>query len=196
MNNHICLASEFEAVIDWQQAIKALARPRITKPSFTTAGRFVAEGLDQHGNVIWRDSFKNGTCNGGLDNMLSVYLGAGTQIVTWYMGLINNSGFSTLSAADTMSSHAGWAETHTTYDEATRPIWNPAAVSGQAITNTTSVSFTINTSITVAGAFLVSNSTKGGTTGILWATGQFTTSQSLTNGQTLRITYTCTASAA
>ena len=195
--NIIIARNRWDAVVDW--CIDGLKSLRIESlpepvPAFQTAGRFIAEGIDRDGRVMWREPFKNGTTNGGLDNVLSVYLGAGTQTTIWYMGLIDNAGFSTLAAGDTMSSHAGWSES-TAYTEGVRQTWPPAAVSGQAITNTTNVTFSINATVTIAGAFLVSNSTKGGSTGILWATGQFTSAQALTSGQSLKITYTCTASA-
>ena len=190
--NGLITRSKWEAAVDW--CLDGINVHSIPEPCLRTAGRFFAEGIDVDGSIIWSQEFKNGTTNVGLDNVLSVYLGAGSQTLTWFMGLIDNAGFSTLAAGDTISSHAGWSES-TVYSESVRQTWNPAAVSGQVISNTTSVNFSINGTVTIAGAFLVSNSTKGGSTGILWATGQFTSAQALISGQTLRVTYTCTASA-
>lgn len=158
-------------------------------------GRFTWEIVNPDGTVGRSGEFKNATTNAGLNSALSVYLAAGTQLTTWYMGLINNSGFGGLAAADTMSSHVGWTEL-TSYTESVRQTWTPGAVSGQSVNNPTAVAFTINATVTVNGAFLVSNSTKGGTTGTLWATGSFGSPQSLTSGQVLRLTYTCTATGA
>lgn len=197
-NNGLIARNRWDAIVDWcVDGLRALRIESIPEPipAFRTAGQFFAQGIDRDGSIMWKEPFNNGTTNGGLDNVLSVYLGAGSQTVTWFMGLIDNAGFSTLAIGDTMSSHAGWTES-TAYTESVRQTWSPAAVSGQSITNTTNVTFSINATVTIAGAFLVSNSTKGGTTGILWATGQFSSAQALVSGQSLKITYTCTASAA
>lgn len=197
VGNGLVAKSRWDAVVDWCiGGLKAIRTESIPEPvpAFRTAGRFMAQGIDVDGSILWTERFPNGTTNVGLDNVLSVYLGAGSQTLTWYMGLIDNAGFSTLAAGDTMSSHAGWAES-TAYSESVRQTWTPAAVSGQTITNTTNVTFTMNATVTIAGAFIVSNNTKGGTTGILWATGQFSSAQALTSGQSLKVTYTCTASA-
>ena len=157
------------------------------------AGRWTGIAYDIDGSEMWRVEFPNGTTNAGITNNLSVYLGGGTQSTTWYLGLIDNAGFSTLAAADTMASHAGWTEA-TTYTEATRPTWTPGAAAGQSITNPTEVTFSINGTVTLAGAFIVSNNTKSGTSGTLWAHGQFSSLQSLVNGQSFKLSYTCTGS--
>lgn len=137
---------------------------------------------------------KNMVVNDALNSVLGVYLHGDTQITTWYLGLIDNSGFSALAAGDLINSHSGWAES-VAYTQSTRPAWNPDAPSGQTITNSTSVTFTANTSVTIKGCFLVSDSTKSGTTGKLFATGAFSSTQSLVNAQNLKTTYSCPATA-
>jgi hypothetical protein len=72
-----------------------------------------------------------------------------------------------------MSSHCGWTEV-TAYDEAARQAFTPGSVASQSVNNSASKAvFTISSSVTVGGAFLVSNSTKGGTTGTLYSAGAF-----------------------
>ena len=154
-------------------------------------GYFTAEIRDADGTLLYREVFPNGSTTAGLNDMLSVYFNSGTQKTTWYLGLINNSGFSALAAGDTMSSHAGWSEL-TGYSESARPTWTPGAPASGVITNSSGVVFTASGSIDVKGAFLVSDSTKGGTSGVLWATGAFASVQSLTVGQTLTLTYSST----
>jgi hypothetical protein len=77
------------------------------------------------------------------------------------------------------------------YSNATRPTpsWN--AASGTA-RSTTATAFNINgTGGTIAGAFLTSNSTKSGTTGILYSAGNFTGGdKTVASGDTLNVTYT------
>jgi len=153
-------------------------------------GLWLFECFDHRGRPVWRQRFKNMTCLAGINDLLSVYLAGGTQKTTWYMGLIDNATFSGLAASDTIASngHSGWAEA-TFYSNSVRPTWTPGSVSGQSVTNPSATVFNINGSGTVRGAFLVSSSTISGTSGILWATGTFSSPQTVQNGQTLNVTY-------
>ena len=54
--------------------------------------------------------FWNGITTAGINNLFNVYFGATSKASAWYLGLIASSGYSALSAADTISSHAGWTE--------------------------------------------------------------------------------------
>jgi hypothetical protein len=93
-----------------------------------------------------------------------------------------------------MSSHAGWTDV-TAYSESTRP----AATFGAAttadpsvITNSSSVAvFSINGTATVGGAFLTTDNTKGGTTGILFSASDFQSpgDRSVVSGDVLNVTY-------
>lgn len=136
-------------------------------------GRWAIECYDRlTGQLKWEEVIENLVVNAGLNHILSACLAAGTQITSWYVGLTASS--PTAAAADTMSSHGGWTEVHSTYDEATRPAWTAGSVSSQSVSNTASkAQFTINGSVTVGGAFLTSNSTKNGTTGTLFSIGAF-----------------------
>ena len=51
--------------------------------------------------------------------------------------------------------------------------------------------FSINGTTTVGGAFLISESTKGGTTGVLFSAADFQSpgDRAVTNGDTLNVTY-------
>lgn len=157
-------------------------------------GIWKVQKRDVDGTLLWEEVFHNGINTGALNDLLSVYLAAGTQKTTWYGGLIDNTGFSALSASDTISSHSGWAES-TSYDESVRQTWTPGAIASGVVSNSSAMVFTASGSITIKGAFLVSNSTKGGSTGQLWSTGSFSAAQALTVGQTLSVTYSLTATA-
>lgn len=135
----------------------------------------------------------NGVTNVGQDNALDVLFHADTQITTWYIGLIDNAGFTTLAPGDTMSSHAGWAES-VVYSDANRITWPEDAASGQAITNSVTADFTINGSASLRGLFLTSDNTKSGTSGILYATALLGSIVPVQNTDTLRTTYTVTGS--
>jgi len=113
--------------------------------------------------------------------------------------LVDGGSSPTYNAADTMASHSGWTE-NTGYSNSTRPAptWGSASASGggagtagTGTISTTATAFSINATGTIAGAFLVTNSTKGGTTGTLYSAGSFTTgNRSVLSGDTLNVTYT------
>jgi hypothetical protein len=121
------------------------------------------------------DWFPNIITNEGKNDLWDVYFSDGTQKASssWFMGLISDASYSAIAAANTMASHAGWTE-FTDYDQATRPAWGPGAPSSQIITNASPAIFDFNDTGTVKGIFITSNSTKGGTTGILFSAGLFT----------------------
>lgn len=159
-------------------------------------GRFTAQLFNPDGSKAWEAPihFNNAPTNVGLNALLSAFFAGGTQVPTWYIGLVDNAGFSTFAAADTMASHAGWAE-NTGYSQSTRPAWAPGAVSGQQIASSTATQFTASGSMTIKGAFITSDNTKGGTAGTLWATGAFASLQVISlSGQILEVNYSCSAS--
>lgn len=152
-------------------------------------GVFKVECFNEDGTLAWEEEIHNLVPNSALNDILSVYLAAGTQKTAWFLGLIDNSAFSAIASTDTIASHPGWTENQA-YAESVRQTWTPGAVSGQSVTNPTAATFTMNATANIKGAFLVSDSTKGGTTGQLWAAGAFSTVQALTNTQTCKVTYT------
>jgi hypothetical protein len=151
-------------------------------------GYFECVCRNQDGSIAWKERLENGFTNVGLQHMLETEYAAGTQVTSWKIGLISNASFTSISAGDTISSHAGWIE-FTGYSQATRPSWSCSA-SGGTIQNSSAAVFTINTgSAAIRGAFLCSDSTKGGTTGTLASHGQFSSVQSPSSGQTLEFRY-------
>jgi hypothetical protein len=127
--------------------------------------------------------------------MNAKYFSGSGYTATWFIGLYGAAASNNPAASDTASSHAGWTEV-TAYSNATRP----AATFGTATTADPSVisnsaspaSFSINGTATVGGAFLISNSTKGGTTGTLFSAADFQSpgDRTVANGDTLNVTYT------
>lgn len=159
---------------------------------FRWGGVFRTECFDRAGNLKWVDESRNRVVNAGLDHSLDVVLSAGTQITTWYVGLV--SATPTIAAADTMSSHSGWTE-FTNYDEANRQTFTDGGVSSQSLSNTASkAEFTCSTnSSSVGGAFITSSNTKSGTTGTLFAAVAFSGgNKAADDGDILRVTYTFT----
>ena len=158
-------------------------------------GKFKMECFDKDGNLKWSAEEKNLVVNVGLQYMCGTALTSVSQITTWYIGLYGAGASNTPAAGDTMSSHAGWTEA-TPYSNATRPACTFATATTanpSVATNSASpASYTINATATVGGAFLVSNSTKGGSTGTLFSAADFSSpgDRSVVSGDTLTVTYT------
>lgn len=151
------------------------------------------ECYDRHGRLKWRDGFWNIVVTVGLNKLLDATFKNGLTTPAWYVGL---KGTGSMVAGDTMSSHAGWSEI-TPYSDSNRPTYTPGTISGGAVDNSASKAvFNINTSSTVYGCFLVDNNTKSGTTGTLYGGGDFGSSRSVVNGDTLNVTVTLTQTSA
>lgn len=145
------------------------------------------------GKLIWTETFHNLVTTAGKNLLLDVMFRTGGAASAWYVGLVNNASFSAYSAADTMGSHAGWLE-GTPYSDATRIAYVPAAAASGSITNAASKAlFNINATLTVRGAFLVNNSTKGGSTGTLYGVGDFAVPRSVVSGDLLYVRITLSA---
>lgn len=141
----------------------------------------------------WVEETHNLVTNAGLTYVTGAGFLSVTQITSWFVGLINNSPSPTLAAADTAASHSGWSEL-TGYSESTRQGWTGVAGSAGAATNAASRAvFTANATATIAGAFLISNSTKGGTTGTLACEALFSATQPVVSTNVVRVTYALAA---
>jgi hypothetical protein len=159
--------------------------------NFRPAGRFQIQHI-RGGQVLATIDVPNGIVDVGLNHILETEFNGGTPITAWYMGLVDNAGFSAFDAADIMSSHAGWDES-VAYDEATRPEWTAGTASGRAITNAVTVDFTMNASATIKGLFIVGGTgaaTKSATTGTLWSTAAFASTIAVADDDVLKVTYT------
>lgn len=157
------------------------------------------EARDAFGNLKWREIITNLTVTEGLNDNLTQYFKGSSYTAAWYVGLINNAGFSALAAGDTaaqIGGSNGWAEA-TTYSNSNRPTLTLGSASAGSIDNTASKAvFNINGTVTIYGAFVVSNSTKGGTSGKIYGEAAFSATRSLTSGDTLTVTVTLTAATA
>ena len=153
-------------------------------------GKFVVEHRDIDDNLKAVYEFPNGIVDEGLDHLLDVGFHGSSQTGTWYIGLVDNSGFSSFADVDTLGSHGGWSE-FTDYTESNRVEWEEDAASSRSITNSTTADFSINASGNVKGIFVSSNNVKStGNTGTLWSTAAFSSVVSTANGDTLKVTYT------
>jgi len=181
-----------------------------TEPSKTSlSGRYIV----QHWRAGRRHNeyhFNNGIVDEGKNKLLNVMFDGATQISTWYLGLIDNSGFTALAAGDTYDdidqAGNGWDEFKNYTDgnnadnTTTRPEWGPDAASAQSITNSVVSVYNITGSGTVKGVFAAGGGAAPNIKGdhaadaTLWATALFTSGDvTVQNGDQLKVTYTVSA---
>lgn len=155
------------------------------------SGYFTVEHV-RNGEVI--DTFRsdNIVVDQGLEYILDAALSGATQNTNHYLGIYKNN--YTPVAGDTAATFAGIGvanEANAEIDNVTRPQWVEAGVASKSITNSASpAAFTANTTVSIYGAFLISNNTLGGLTGTLIAASKFPAVRNMVNTDILNITYT------
>lgn len=174
-------------VVDSQSG--GIGRASFSKEELSAEGRYVVECRGADGKLKWVDLIDNLVVTVGKNDLLDKYFAGSGYTAAWYMGLVDGSSAPTFAATDTMASHAGWTES-VAYSNASRPTvsWTAASAGSKA---SSAVSFSINATATIAGCFLITNSTKAGTTGTLYSAGTFTSgNKAVLSGDTLAVTYT------
>ena len=135
-------------------------------------GHYTFQLHNTDGTLVKEWDIDNLVPTAGLNHFLETEYGGGTQVATWYMGLIDNTSFSAIAAGDTAGSHAGWVES-TNYDEAARQTVTFDAASGGVIATSAPCVYTMTTTGTIKGAFITSSNTKGGSAGVVVSEGTF-----------------------
>ena len=152
-------------------------------------GSWLITARDPDGNIIDQREWENVVTTAGENYLLDAGLDNQTQIGTWYILLTD--GTPTVNAADTLASHAGWAEVSAYTGN--RVQWVGGAAAAGSIDNSgTPASFSINAdATTIGGAGMCSVAT--GTAGTLYSVGAFSGGDLvLNNGSTLDVTATFT----
>ncbi len=154
------------------------------------------ECFDKDGRLKWTEEVPNIVVNAGLNDVLDKYFKGSSYTAAFYVGLVDNAGWSAFAAGDIMSSHAGWTEFED-YAGASRPTLTLGSVSSQSVNNSASkATYAINDTGVIKGAFVTTVVTKGGTTGTLYSEAAFGATRSVENGDTLNVTVTLTAASA
>jgi len=173
----------------------AVSKALATENKVKGGGVFHVQCFDKENNLKWEQDVHNLVVNEGLQSMVNVYLDATTQITTWYIGLIQGPGSGvTVAAGDTIATHGGWTEltpgTAYSGNRKTATFGSATLADPSVITNSASpADFNMLGSYTVGGAFLCSVAT--GTSGVLFSASVFTGGDAtVTNGDTIRVTYT------
>lgn len=149
------------------------------------------------GPLLWQDTFDNVVATVGKNLMLQTALtGSGYSVVGPYMGLISSIGWTAPDAADTMSSHAGWAEAGITNAPtfAARVAPSFGTATAGAISTSSPATFTMTGNGTLEGAFIVygtgATNVIDSTTGVLLSAGAFTGgAQPVNSGNVVQVTY-------
>ena len=161
--------------------------------SVNATGKYVAQCFDVHGNLKWEEHYDNLVTTQGKNDLLDKYLAGSSYNATWYLGLISSTGYSAVAAGDTANTHSGWNE-FSGYSQSTRVAPSFAAASSGSKATASAAVFSITSANTVKGTFLISNSTKGGFSGILYSAGLFTGGdKTIANGDVVNVTYTASA---
>lgn len=167
-------------------ATATVRRGSRARDDLEVAGLFTIQCFGRDGALKWEDTAKNLVVTTGRNDLLDKYFKGSTYTAAHYMGLVADG--PTIIAGDTMASHAGWTEV-TDYDESTRPSISWGSVSSGALPSS-GVDFTMSTTVTVAGLFITTNSTKGGSSGTLYCATTFTAGdKSLQDDDVLTVTY-------
>jgi hypothetical protein len=129
--------------------------------------------------LIGVDDSPNVVCDLGANDLLDKYFAGSAYTAAFFVGLISSVSWSAVAAANTMASHAGWLEAAGTnvpnYSGGTRPALTMAsAASSRSKVASAASSFTFSSAGTIKGLFTTTNSTKDGTTGILYNAVLFT----------------------
>jgi hypothetical protein len=196
------LRDEYIALLDRIQRLKntshlpipiAIVANIINKPSILKLEEELAEIplVEQ-----WTDTVINTVTTAGKNYLLDNGLAGSGYTAAFYLGLISSVSYSAISAADTMSSHAGWLEAGNAnvpiYSQSARPTAAWSAASSGSKVFSSALAFTIaTTGGTVKGCFLTTVSTKDGTTGTLYSAGLFSGGDKVVAvADTLNVTYT------
>lgn len=148
--------------------------------------RLISRGWD--GRLLGARTFENGTTAQGVTHMAArVFLGA-AAFPTWYVGLIDQSGFAALDAADTHQAHPGWAEWAAIY-AGLRVAWVPAGAAGRFMDAALTI-LSVTATGQVRGAFLASTPSIGAASGqVLYATGVDASPLDVEAGGTVTVGY-------
>lgn len=149
------------------------------------------------GKLLWEEKINNVVCTVGKNLMLQTALtGSAYTVVGPYMGMISSVSFTSVAAADTMASHAGWTEAGSTnaptFAARIAPAFGTATAGAIALSAATS--FTMTGAGTLQGAFIAYGTgaavTLMSTAGVLLSAGTFTGgAQPVASGNVVQVSY-------
>ena len=173
-----------------------IARAGDMQEQIKVKGHYDVVCVGSDGATKWVDAIENLVVTVGKNDLLTQYFKGTSWTAAWYMGLVQKIGsfVPQYAATDTLSSHgdgvsSGWAES-TAYTGTNRITvgWGTA---GSGSLSSTSTTFSINATATIAGALMCQTQTRATTSGVLYSVGSFTGSdRSVVSGDSLLVTFT------
>ena len=166
-----------------------IARAGDMQEQIKVKGHYDVVCVGSDGATKWVDAIENIVVTVGKNDLLTQYFKGTSWTAAWYMGLVDGATSPTYAAADTLASHAGWTES-TAYSGTNRITvgWGSATSGSLSSTSTT---FSINGTATLAGALMCQTQTRATTTGVLYSAGSFTGgNRSVVSGDSLLVTFT------
>lgn len=168
----------------------------MTEGGILVHGSILAQGMYVEGvnGGDWR-SHKNLVVDQGIAHILNVVFGATAKISAWYIAPYSGAvtPAANWTAANFASNATEITSTSEGFSETTRQQFVSAPASGGVIGNLASkatFSIVCTTSININGAGLLSDSARGGTSGVLASAVRFGTTRIVVNGDTWQCTYT------
>jgi hypothetical protein len=181
-------ALHVDVALNVSAAVSAGITEHLAAPRF----RYDVECFGADGELKWRETVYNLVVTAGKNDLLTNYFKGSAYTAAFFVGLVDNASFTAIAAGDTSASHTGWLES-AAYSNATRPALTLGTAASGSIDNSASkASFTINATATLNGAFCITNSTKSGTTGILYSASSFGSTRSVISGDTVNCQVTLT----
>ena len=152
-------------------------------PFFT----YKVECVGADGLVKWTEEYTNLVTTVGKTDVIDKYFKGAAYTAGWFLGL---KGAGTPVVADTLASHASWAEVNP-YTGNRPAITFGTTTSGSNTATAVSYAITVAGPTTVAGAFVCNAAS--GTAGTLYSAGDFSVSRSVIASDTLNVTLTVSA---
>lgn len=177
----------------------AMSDGGILVPEHLMSGQVVAVGeyIHRHNRGGVKGPWvtdRNVVTNEWFNHVLEVAFRSGTQLASWYMTLYG-AGFTPADSETAASFGASGAElTSETdgYTSVTRPAWSPDAASGGQLDNTGSVvtfTFASPDDVDVVGIAILSDNTKGGSSGVLASATNLASTRTFLDADTYDVVY-------
>ena len=142
------------------------------------------------GTLKWREIVPNIVVDEGLYYSLDTNFMGGTAYSSWYVAIFNTDS-TPVAGWDYVGINTDQTE-FTSYDEATRPHWNPASIVTLSLTDEVTFTASTGANTTLYGSYVVNVNTKGDNAsgvGIMWCATRFGTPRPYVATEILNVTY-------